>query len=162
VSETFEEWCSRYCNNETSDNINIISGVLKIITRDCWNHQQKKLEEQALRLDELEKIINGYSDKGFWGRTALRLKDENKRLEKKLAERDKEISDYLNGWLGCCHTCEPVAIKNQWQNEVIHRLVEKLDFVLNRFDTLLGGEVGMTHIRKFCDEIKKHLEEKEK
>ena len=41
----------------------------------------------------------------------------------KIQALEKEIKDYQDGWLGCCHTCEPVAMLNQALEDKLEKAV---------------------------------------
>lgn len=48
-----------------------------------WGKDKRRMQK---KIDELEEIISGYSDKGFWGRACSRLTTKNKDLEAKLSK----------------------------------------------------------------------------
>lgn len=52
--------------------------------------------------------------------------------DKEIERLKKEISDYQNGWLGCCHTCEPVALLNERLNSLIHDI--KCELIIGKFE----------------------------
>jgi len=66
--ETFEEWC----HSTGMEDARIVTGdmVSMEVLYECWNHQQKKIQDLEDKLSKAVELIDCTSDK--WGRCSCK------------------------------------------------------------------------------------------